>query len=284
MFSKFPEFPEFLLKKKLEEYFEEDLLLGDVTEVVRTEIRANIVSGAKGIVAGINVARTALEMFGIEIVYAIEDGSQVEPKDVVMQIEGNSTDIMMAERTVLNILMKMSGIATTTSQMVERSRKHDPSIMVAATRKNTPGFRLLEKMAVSTGGGATHRLSMGDCVLVKSTLVKIAGGVEQAMEIARKADFTKKIEVEVDNTADLLTAVDERADIIMLDNMPPEEVKQAIKTLNEKGLRDKIIVEASGGINMDNVEDYASTGVDVISSSFPTLSSPPLDLRLEIID
>ncbi len=284
MFPEFPEFPEFLLRKKLEDYFEEDLSLGDVTGVEKTVVRANIVSGGNGVIAGIKVARKALEMFNVEIVYTIEDGSQVEAKDIVMQVEGNSADIMMAERTVLNLLMKMSGIATTTGQMVEKAKKHNPSVTVAATRKNTPGFRFLEKMAVSIGGGATHRLSMGDCVLVKSTHLKIAGGVKQAMDITRKADFTKKIEVEVDNTEDLLIAVDEGADIVMLDNMSPQQVEQALNTLKEKGLRDKVMVEASGGINMENVDEYASMGVDVISSSFLTLSSPPLDLRLEIIE
>lgn len=279
----FPEFPEFLIREKLKDYFEEDLCLGDVTGVVKTETRANIISEGKGVVAGIEVARTAFEMFNVEPVYAIEEGSPIEPKDVVMQVEGDSRDIMMAERTILNMLMKMSGIATATGQMVQKARKHNPSIIIAATRKNTPGFRLLEKMAVRIGGGATHRLSMGDCVLVKDTHVKIAGGVKQAMDIARKADFTKKIEVEVSNTDDLLVAVDEGADIVMLDNMSPQKVKQAINTLKEKGLRDKVTVEASGGINIQNVEDYASTGVDVISSSSLTLSSPPVDLSLELV-
>lgn len=283
-FPRFPRFPRFLLKKKLKDYFEEDLSLGDVTGVKRIEAWANIISGSEGIVAGVEVASTAFEMFNVEVVYAVEEGSPIEPKDVIMQVEGSSTDIMMAERTVLNLLMKMSGIATATSQMVEKARKHNHSIIIASTRKNTPGFRFLEKMAVSIGGGATHRLSMGDCVLVKDTHVKIAGGVKQAMDIARNADFTKKIEVEVNNTGDLLVAVDEGADIVMLDNMSPQEVKRAIKTLKEKGLRDKVIVEASGGINMENVEDYASTGVDVISSSYLTLSSPPVDLSLEIVD
>lgn len=280
----FPEFPEFLLRRKLKDYFEEDLSLGDVTGTLRSDIRANIVSGDKGIVAGIKVARTALEMFNIEIIYSVEDGTPVEPKDVIMQVEGDSRDIMMAERTILNILMKMSGIATATSQMVEKAKKQNPSVIIAATRKNTPGFRFLEKMAVSIGGGATHRLSMGDCVLVKDTHIKIAGGVERAVELARKADFTKKIEVEVNRTDDLLIAVQEGANIVMLDNMSPQEVKKAVDLLNEKELRDKVIIEASGGINMQNVEDYASTGVDIISSSFLTLSSPPVDLSLEIID
>ncbi|MFP3909480.1 MAG: carboxylating nicotinate-nucleotide diphosphorylase [Archaeoglobaceae archaeon] len=280
----FPEFPEFLLRRMLKRYFEEDLSLGEVTGVLKTETRANIISGGKGVIAGVEVARTAFEMFNVDIVYSIGDGDQVEPKDLIMQVEGNSKDIMMAERTILNILMKMSGVATTTSKMVEKAKKHNPPIIVAATRKNTPGFRFLEKMAVRIGGGATHRLSLGDCVLVKDTHVKIAGGVEQAIDIAKKADFTKKIEVEVSSSQDLLLAVEKGVDIVMLDNMSPEEIRQAVQLLQEKGLRDKITIEASGGINMENMEDYASTGVDIISSSFITLYSPPLDLSLEIVD
>ncbi|MFP3946698.1 MAG: carboxylating nicotinate-nucleotide diphosphorylase [Archaeoglobaceae archaeon] len=280
----FPEFPEFLLRRMLKRYFEEDLSLGEVTGVLKTETRANIISGGKGVIAGVEVARTAFEMFNVDIVYSIGDGDQVEPKDLIMQVEGNSKDIMMAERTILNILMKMSGVATTTSKMVEKAKKHNPPIIVAATRKNTPGFRFLEKMAVRIGGGATHRLSLGDCVLVKDTHVKIAGGVEQAIDIAKKADFTKKIEVEVSSSQDLLLAVENGVDIVMLDNMSPEEIRQAVQLLQEKGLRDKITIEASGGINMENMEDYASTGVDIISSSFITLYSPPLDLSLEIVD
>ncbi|MFW5935805.1 MAG: carboxylating nicotinate-nucleotide diphosphorylase [Candidatus Hadarchaeota archaeon] len=280
----FPEFPEFLLRRMLKRYFEEDLSLGEVTGVLKTETRANIISGGKGVIAGVEVARTAFEMFNVDIVYSIGDGDQVEPKDLIMQVEGNSKDIMMAERTILNILMRMSGIATTTSKIVEKAKKHNPPIIVAATRKNTPGFRFLEKMAVRIGGGATHRLSLGDCVLVKDTHVKIAGGVEQAIDIAKKADFTKKIEVEVSSSQDLLLAVEKGVDIVMLDNMSPEEIRQAVQLLQEKGLRDKITIEASGGINMENMEDYASTGVDIISSSFITLYSPPLDLSLEIVD
>lgn len=280
----FPEFPDFLLREKLKDYFEEDLSLGDATRVVETDTRANILSGGKGVIAGVEVAKTAFEMFNLEIVYSIRDGDQVEPKDLIMQVEGNSKDIMMAERTILNILMNMSGIATITSKMVEKARKHNSSIQIAATRKNTPGFRFLEKMAVGIGGGTIHRLSMGDCVLVKDNHIKIAGSIKQALGIARKADFTKKIEVEVSNKEDLITAVDEGSDIVMLDNMTPQEVKQAVDVLKEKGLRNKVMVEASGGINMENVENYASAGVDIISSSFLTLSPPPLDLKLRIVD
>jgi len=220
----------------------------------------------------------------VEIVNSIEDGSEIRYGDVVMEVEGKAKNILMCERTVLNILMKMSGIATVTAKMVEKAKKVNPDIIIAATRKTMPGFRIFEKMAVSIGGGDTHRFSLGDCVLIKDNHIAVAGGLIEAIKFAKAASFTKKIEVEVKSVEDALTVAREGVDIIMFDNMSPNEIREAVKILEKEGLRERIILEASGGITPDNVEEYASTGVDVLSSGYITHSSKALDLSLRITE
>jgi len=275
-------YPELLIKKKIKEFIDEDLSIGDVTPTLSVSTRAKIVSKDTGIVAGLNVARLAFDMFGINN-KGIEDGSEIRPGDIIMELEGISANILMVERTVLNILMKMSGIATATREMVEIAKKANPFIKVAATRKTTPGFRLFEKMAVKIGGGETHRFSLGDCVMIKDNHIAVAGGLREAISLALNADFTKKIEVEVDNSYDLIQAVKDGVDIVMLDNMPPSEIVRCIEDLKRLGLRDKVILEASGGIYPGNVREYASTGVDVISSGYITHSASSLNISMKIV-
>jgi nicotinate-nucleotide pyrophosphorylase (carboxylating) len=277
-------FPKFLIRKKLVEFLEEDLSMGDVTNIPDCTAKAAIISKDNGIIAGVEVARIAFDIMNLNVINSIEDGSKIRYGDVVMEVEGKAKDILMCERTVLNILMRMSGIATTTARMVEIARKVNPDVVVAATRKTTPGFRIFEKMAVYIGGGDMHRFSLGDCVLIKNNHVAIAGSLVEAIKFARAASFTKKIEVEVRSVEEALTAAREGVDIIMFDNMSPSEIREAVKALEKEGLRERVILEASGGITPDNVEEYASTGVDVLSSGFLTHSSKVLDLSLKIVE
>ncbi|AEA47623.1 carboxylating nicotinate-nucleotide diphosphorylase [Archaeoglobus veneficus] len=274
--------PRFIIEEHVRRFLEEDLYLGDITPVPKEDVKAKIVAKQRGVVAGIEVAKIAFEIVGVEVIEALRDGEEVERGQTVMAVTGRAGDVLMAERTVLNILMRMSGIATTTRDIVEKAKKINPSIRVAATRKTTPGFRLFEKIAVVIGGGDPHRFNLGDCVLIKDNHITVSGGVGKAIRLAKAASFTKKIEIEVRTVDEAIAAAREGADIIMFDNMDADEIRKAVETLEQLGLRDKVILEASGGIRPENVEEYASTGVDVLSSGYIIHSAKPVDMSLYI--
>ncbi len=275
--------PDFMIRRKLEEYLEEDLFYGDVTRVENRTVKAVIVSKDTGILAGVRVARIAFEMLGVDVLNSLSDGERIREGDVVMEVEGLSTSVLMLERTVLNIIARMSGIATATAEMVEKARNANPKVRIAATRKTTPGFRMFEKMAVEIGGGDPHRLGLGDCVLVKDNHAAVAGDLVRAIRIAKAASFTKKIEVEVRSVEEALIAAREDVDAVMLDNFCVEDVRRAVKLLEAEGLRDAVIVEASGRITPENVAKYAEAGADVISSGYITHSARALDFSLRVL-
>jgi nicotinate-nucleotide pyrophosphorylase (carboxylating) len=253
-----------------------------VTCVEGRNVVANIISKDDGVIAGVKVAKIAFESFGIEVFSSIKDGDLVSKGDVVMRVKGNSKDILMLERTVLNILMRMSGIATVTAEMVEKARNVNSNVKIAATRKTTPGFRIFEKMAVEIGGGDAHRFGLGDCVMVKDNHIAVVGDLVKAIRLAKSASFTKKIEVEVRSVEEALIAAKEGVDVIMLDNFKPWEIEKVITLLEKEGVRKKVLLEVSGGITPENVKEYAKTGVDVISTGYITHSAKALDLSLII--
>jgi len=152
-------------------------------------VRAAIVAKDDGVLAGVRVARIAFEMLGVDILNSFSDGERIQNKDVVMEVEGESTSILMLERTVLNVIARMSGIATATAEMVERAKDVNPKVKIAATKKTTPGFRIFEKMAVEIGRGGLYRLGLGDCVLVKDNHVAIAGDLVRAIRIAKNCEL-----------------------------------------------------------------------------------------------
>lgn len=267
---------------------QEDIGFEDVTTMALIpsdlEIKAHIVSKQEGIVAGVDLASALFNEFSLKVSVEKKDGDVLRPGGTVMEIEGDARSILTLERTVLNILMRMSGIATLTSRMVKKARKANPDIIVAGTRKTTPGLQFLEKEAIRLGGGDTHRYRLDDCVMIKDNHLSLVGDVEDAIEKARKyVSFTKKIEIEVENLKDALSAVKAGADIIMLDNMNPQEIKNILETFKTESLREKILIEVSGGIDLNNIAEYAETGVDVVSSGYITHSAESLDLSLEII-
>ncbi len=246
-----------------------------------TIIKARIITREEGIISGVDLAKNIFQEFLIKSTIRKFDGDHVIADDVVMDIEGNARTILTIERTVLNIMMRMSGISTITSNLIQ---KVDNSVIVAGTRKTTPGLQFFEKEAIMVGGGDTHRFRLDDCVLIKDNHIAIVGSVKIAVEKAKKyVSFTKKIEVEVESTKDALEAAITGADIVMLDNMNPNEVKNVVNALENKNLRDKILIEVSGGINPDNILDYADVGVDIISTGYITHSVRSLDMSLEII-
>ncbi|RLI92714.1 MAG: carboxylating nicotinate-nucleotide diphosphorylase [Candidatus Altiarchaeales archaeon] len=275
-----------VLEEKLLRMVEEDLGSGDITTefAPRKRVRAEIISNNDCIVSGIYELRTLFNLFNIEVLESVNDGDKVKKREKIFILSGDSNDILLVERTALNILSRMSGITTLTSEFIRRVKRINPEIRVAATRKITPLFGYFEKRAVKIAGGDPHRSGLYDLVLIKDNHLKLFKNVREAIRMAkRKASFTHKIEIEVNNVKDAVTSADEGADIIMLDNMSVEQVKDAVSKLREKNLREKVILEVSGGITLDNISDYSRLGVDVISIGRLTHSAPAQDFSLKIL-
>ncbi len=274
-----------MLIKELESFIEEDLGYDDVSCTIVPDRPAEAVIFTKEdcIVAGIKEAGSIFCYLGIEAETTLKDGDRLKEGDIIFGLKGGTVSILRAERLILNFLGHLSGIATLTRACMDIVRKHSETTRVACTRKTTPGIRKFEKLAVVAGGGDPHRFNLSDSVMIKDNHVKLMG-IEAAIEAAKKTGFTRKIEVEVESADDAVLAAKLGADIIMLDNMQPEAVRETLEILKEKGLRDSVIVEASGGISQANLEGYAKTGVDVISMGSLIHKSRWIDISLEIID
>ncbi|MBE6487961.1 MAG: carboxylating nicotinate-nucleotide diphosphorylase [Methanosphaera stadtmanae] len=246
--------------------------------------QAEIIAKEDGILAGMDVAHYIIESFGLDISASFLDGDKISKGDIILEFEGNARDILMLERSILNYLMHLSGIATVVYNTCKKVHEINPDIRVACTRKTTPGLQKLEKKAVEIGGGDTHRFKLDDCVLIKDNHIQVVGNVIDAIELAKKkVSFTKKIEIEVEDLDNAIRAAMFGADIVMLDNMNPDEIRAVVDALVKRRLRDDVIIEVSGGITPDNIMDYAGLGIDVISSGFITNSTKSLDLGLDII-
>ncbi|MFI5383832.1 MAG: carboxylating nicotinate-nucleotide diphosphorylase [Methanosarcina thermophila] len=273
-----------MLIKEVERFIEEDLGYDDVscTIVPDKPVEAIIFTKEACVIAGIKEAESIFCYLGVQDETTLKDGDHVKEGDIIFRLKGGAVSILRAERLVLNFLGHLSGIATLTRACVDIVRRHSETTRVACTRKTTPGIRKFEKLAVAAGGGDTHRFNLSDSVMIKDNHVKLMG-IEAAINAAKKTSFTRKIEVEVESAEDAVLAAKLGADIIMLDNMQPEAVRETLEILKEKGLRDSVIVEASGGISLENLENYAKTGVDVISMGSLIHKSRWIDLSLEIM-
>jgi nicotinate-nucleotide pyrophosphorylase (carboxylating) len=273
-----------MLIKEVESFIEEDLGYDDVscTIVPDRPAKAVIFTKEDCIIAGIKEAGSIFCYLGIQAETTLKDGERLKEGEIIFRLKGGAVSILRAERLALNFLGHLSGIATLTRACVDTVRIYSETTRVACTRKTTPGIRKFEKLAVAAGGGDTHRFNLSDSVMIKDNHVKLMG-IEAAIEAAKKTSFTRKIEVEVESAGDAVLAAKLGADIIMLDNMQPEEVRETLDILKGKGLRDSIIVEASGGISQENLEGYAKTGVDVISMGSLIHKSRWIDISLEII-
>ncbi|MFX1487245.1 MAG: carboxylating nicotinate-nucleotide diphosphorylase [Promethearchaeota archaeon] len=276
------------LKERVISALNEDAGFGDITTEILVgdeRSKAKIVAEEVGVLAGIREAKIIFEEMGLKVATKLKDGNKVERAGTtVMIIEGSAKAILTCERTALNFLMRMSGIATAVGRSIEKARKANPDIRIAVTRKTAPLLRYFDKRAAEIGGGDTHRFRLDDCVLIKDNHLVLVGDVETAVRIARnKVSFSKKVEIEVQNIGDCLKAAKAGADIVMLDNMTPDQIKQAVHELEDQGLRDRVIVEASGGITFENVDEYAATGVDVLSMGSLTHSARALSMKLELM-
>jgi len=280
--------PEQILQEKIRRFLEEDIGQGDITTlhtipqgiVAETEV----VAKEKGVIAGLEETSAFLESLGFEADVLMPDGSGVEKGTTIMRIVGDARTLLSTERTILNLLTRMSGIATKTRRVIEKVRDAGYQTRIASTRKVAPGLLYFDKKAVMLAGGDTHRLHLDDLVLIKDNHLAITRGVAEAVKRARNnVSFSKKIEVEVSSQKDASEAVEAGADIVMLDNFSPQKIRDAISSLEEKGLRDQVLIEASGGINEGNVIEYAATGADILSLGEITDSVKALDISLDVV-
>ncbi len=273
-------------RKKIREMLAEDLGFGDVTSETlvqpKARARAEIIAKQAGVLAGVAEATIAFNEMGVKARAVKSDGTRAKAGDVIMRIEGLARKILAAERVALNLLMRMSGIATATRELIDRARRRNPKVAIAATRKTAPLLTYFDKRAVVVAGGKPHRYRLSDQILIKDNHLQLVGSVAEAVRHARRTARTAKIEVEVTKSEEVLDAAQAGADIVMLDNMKPTEIRRAIKMLEREGLRDKVVLEASGRIGPSNVESFAAAGVDMISSGYMTMRAPALDMSLEI--
>lgn len=259
---------------------EEDAPQGDVTSrvVAEGEARAEITSGEEAVLAGLEEARKVFEHLGSEFTYRAEDGDTCSPGEVVATVEGPAYGILLGERTALNLLMRMSGIATATRKAVERARKSNPVARIAATRKTAPGLRYLDKKAVRIGGGDTHRPGLSGAYLVKENHAVLAGLEEAVKRVLDDASFTRKVEVEVETVEEAVKVSGMGVDAILLDNFSPGEIERCVSKLGD----DRPLIESSGGITPENVAEYAAH-VDVVSIGWITHSAPARDFSMRLL-
>ncbi|MHA7734323.1 carboxylating nicotinate-nucleotide diphosphorylase [Nitrosopumilus sp. S6] len=266
-------------KKQLLQFLAEDIGKGDITSALlpKKRITVRIISREPAIVGGVEYAKQIFKIKGCNAKILRKDGSKVRPNQVVMSISGDARKILTCERTALNLLTRMSGIATQTNKLVKKIPKNTK---LYATRKTAPGLRYFDKEAVEIGGGKKHRLRLDEMVMIKDNHIAVESSLESLIKKAKKKH--KKFEVEVENTADAVLAAKEGATIIMLDNFTPNQIKKTITVLKNQKLRNKVLLEASGGINSKNISKYGQTGVDIISVGSITNSVKGIDMSLEV--
>lgn len=258
----------------------EDSPYGDVTvsSIVSPTERAEVdlIAKEEGIICGLDIFKRVFEILGeVEVNMFVKDGYLVKNTMVIGKVTGNAGNILVGERIALNLLQRMSGIATLTNKYVKKLEGFNTQIL--DTRKTTPNLRVLEKYAVKIGGGVNHRFSLSDGILIKDNHIGYAGGIKEAIKLAKKnSSFVRKIEVETETEEQVLEAIEAGADIIMLDNMSPDLARDMVKLINGRAL-----TECSGNITLDTVADYGKTGVDYISSGELTHSVKSFDISLK---
>jgi nicotinate-nucleotide pyrophosphorylase (carboxylating) len=266
-----------LIKRALAEDLQGGEDITSVATVSGTErVVADFVARKSGVIAGIDMARTVLEEVGLtDISVLVQDGTLVNAGAVLMTVRGDTRAILLAERTALNFLGHLSGIATLTRVWVDAIA--GTHCKIRDTRKTTPGMRQLEKYAVRMGGGTNHRMSLSDAALIKDNHIAAAGGVAQAFSKVREKFPTSPIEIEVDTLDQLREVLPLKPDLVLLDNMSPEQCAEAIAIVNGATK-----LEASGGIALENAKAYADSGVDYLAIGALTHSAPVFDIGLDL--
>ncbi|QQE46852.1 Probable nicotinate-nucleotide pyrophosphorylase [carboxylating] [Peptoniphilus harei] len=269
-----------LIDKYILAALREDMTSGDITtdSILKDEkAEVNLIAKDKGILAGLDVFKRVFELLDEDVTFEFyfSDGDEVNNKDLIGKISGRAKAILEGERTALNFLQRMSGIATYTKKMVDALDSEHVKIL--DTRKTTPNMRIFEKYAVTLGGGYNHRYNLSDGIMLKDNHIDAGGGIREAVERVRSLNpFVKKIEVEVENFDQVREALEAKADIIMLDNMEIEEIREACKIINKRA-----IIECSGNVSLENINSYKDLDIDYISSGAITYSAGVLDLSMK---
>jgi nicotinate-nucleotide pyrophosphorylase (carboxylating) len=278
------------VRKLILHFLQEDIGTGDITSnnVVpnHTVVHATVActSSSSSITCGLEEAKTVFDICGCNAQPLLRDGSAVRKGDIVMNIIGEARSVLKAERTALNLIMRMSGIATITREFVNLTHKHYPEVKIAGTRKTAPGLRYFDKKAISIGGGYSHRMRLDDMVLIKDNHLAAAGSIERTIQTAKdKVGSAIRIECEVKSIEEAVRAANAGVDVVMLDNFSPSEAESGVRAIRELHSCDEVEIELSGGINLGNVIDYAKAKPNIISVGYLTHSSRAIDYSLSIL-
>lgn len=281
----------FNIRESLINFLIEDIGTGDITSNTTlspsTFARAQIVCKTEdtAMVCGLKEAGMIFDICDCRNHTLVNDGTIVEKQTIVMDITGKALSILKAERTALNLIMRMSGIATETRKFVDAVDAYKDSIRIACTRKTVPGLRFFDKKAVSIGGGDSHRMALDDMVLIKDNHIFFSESVEKSVKLARQnVGSSVRVECEVTTLDSAIAAINAGADIIMLDNFSPSDVSRTIKEITKKGIRKRAKLEVSGGISLQNVKSYAKSRPDIISIGHLTHSPEAINFSLEMIE
>ncbi len=276
--------PDILIQEDFRKWLNEDIPGWDISSMNLIEIEdniqeANIVAKQNGMVSGIHVASVIFKDCDIIAQNLVRDGDIVEKTDILFKLKGKASNILLVERTALNILSLMSGISTETHALMTKIQSVGSKARLAATRKTLPGLRKYQKLAVHIAGGDTHRMSLSSMILLKENHIAAYGNFEKAVNTARRrVSFSQKIEVEVKNESEAIEAAKSKVDIMMLDNFSIDKINSSIPLIRK--INPEILIEASGNIDETNLEEYARTGVDIISMGKLTHSVKSFDLSL----
>jgi nicotinate-nucleotide pyrophosphorylase (carboxylating) len=279
--------PRQLILQKFYTMLDEDIGFGDITTsalISSTQLsQGRLFTRESGIVAGMEIADIIFTDFGCSAITHHPDGTEVKADSTLLEVTGPAAILLSIERTLLNLLQRMSGIATATAKMVKQARTHNPKIRIAATRKTAPLLRFFDKLAVIIGGGDSHRWRLDDAVLIKDNHLAFVADIKTAIQSAREyASFTCPLEIEVRTAISAIAAAKAGADVLLLDNMSPQEVSMTVEKLHHLQLPSMPLLEVSGDITPKNVSDYAQTGVDIISMGWLTHSISALNLSLDL--
>jgi nicotinate-nucleotide pyrophosphorylase (carboxylating) len=278
----------FSLRESLVRFLREDIGQGDLTSeyVVDKELKSSsfiICKSELAVVAGLEEAQIIFDMCKCDSKVLVKDGDVVKNGCKVMTIKGRTRSILKAERTALNLIMRMSGIATDTKKFVDIVKTISKDIRITGTRKTAPGLRFFDKKSIELGGGYTHRNTLDEMILIKDNHLAVTNSIREALSMARqKVGKNIMIECEVSDTKSSVEAIKSGADIIMLDNFSPQQAQETISYLKKSGLRKKILVEISGGVNLSNIKEYAYALPDMISVGSLTHSSKSVDFSMEM--